>query len=242
MTRIAFALILGALLLNAEPGAKDDGAPFLKQYLEASRAQKEKGQGLAMDVDIEASIPSLKKKGRFHALRHVTRVGGITYRAITFQGDNTVKKDVIARYLQAEKEAAEKGGQSLGITPDNYKFDYYGEYGADPWRLHLFEVVPKAKRPGLFRGWLWIEAMSGLPVREQGEFVKSPSLFIRKIAFVRDYVIRNGVAYLTQIDSTVQTRIIGAAKIQVRYSNHTPLTGADAGLAAPESTPAADSR
>ena len=165
MTRIAIALILAGLSLRAEPGAKDPGQPYLDQYLAASRAQKTKTADLAMDIDIEASIPSLKKKGRFQALRQVTRLGAITYRAITFQGDNTVKKDVIARYLQAEKEASEKGGQSLGITPDNYKFSYYGEYGEDPWRLHLFEVEPRSKRAGLFRGWLWIEATTGLGPR-----------------------------------------------------------------------------
>ncbi|MEZ5356332.1 MAG: hypothetical protein R2762_27165 [Bryobacteraceae bacterium] len=234
MNRIASALILAALSANAAPGVKDEGTTFLNQYLEATRAQKEKQQAVAMDVDIQASIPSLKKKGRFQALRQVTRLGAITYRAITFQGDNTVKKDVIARYLQAEKEATEKSGQSLGITPENYKFDYYGEYGEDPWRLHLFEVIPRSKRPGLFRGWIWIEATTGLPVREQGEFVKSPSLFIRKIAFVRDYAIRDGIAYLTSIDSTVQTRIIGPANVLVRYSNHRPATESEAAVAAQE--------
>jgi hypothetical protein len=234
-------LILAASFAYAEPGAKDDGTPYLNLYLEATRAQREKSTGLAMDVNIEASIPTLKKQGRFAALRHVTRLGAITYRAITFQGDNTVKKDVIARYLQAEKEASKKGGRSLGITPDNYKFEYYGQYGEDPWRLHLFEVIPKAKRAGLFHGWLWIEATTGLPVREQGEFVKSPSIFLKRISFVRDYVIRDGVSYLTRIDSNVQTRIIGAANIEVRYSNHTPLN-AEENRAASDAAPPADSR
>ncbi|MEZ5404430.1 MAG: hypothetical protein R2729_32420 [Bryobacteraceae bacterium] len=241
MTRTAIALIAAALLLPAEPFGADEGAAYLDRYFEATRTQKEKTRGLAMDVDIDASIPSMKKQGRFHALRQVTRLGAITYRAITMQGDNTVKKDVIARYLQAEKEAAEKGSQSLGITPENYKFKYWGSYGEAPWRLHLFEIDPRKKQPGLFRGWIWIEDSTGLPVREQGEFVKSPSIFIRKISFTRDYEIQDGVAYLKSIESTIDTRIVGEANIAVRYSNYKPLDDAQS-VSAVEGTPVADSR
>jgi hypothetical protein len=142
-----------------------EGRTYLEQYLQANRSQDEKLRGLKMDVDIEASVPILNRTGRFHALRHVSKLGQITYRAITFQGDNSIKNDVIARYLQAEKESSEKN-LDLRRTPDNYKFKYYGEYGAGDWKLHLFELTPKEKRAGLFKGWLWIHSGTGLPVRE----------------------------------------------------------------------------
>jgi len=185
-------------------------------------------------MEIEASLPSLNRKGKFHALRHISKLGKITYRAITFQGDNTIKNDVIARYLQAEKESADKN-LNLRRTPENYKFKYYGQYGEGDWKLHLFELIPKEKKPGLFRGWLWIEATTGLPVREQGEFVKNPSIFLKRVEFVRDYEIRDGVAVPVKMDSQIQTRVAGKAEMSIRYSNLGP--------AADESvTPAAASR
>lgn len=201
------------------PDLKDlDGQPFLQQYLTATKGQDEKLRGLAMDVEIEASVPSLNRKGKFHALRSVSKLGQITYRAITFQGDNTIKNDVIARFLQAEKEAAEKG-LNLGRTPENYKFKYYGAYGQGDWKLHLFELTPKEKKPGFFQGWLWIESKTGLPVREQGEFVKNPSIFLKRVEFVRDYEIRDGVAVPMKMDSQIQTRVAGKAEMSVRYLN-----------------------
>lgn len=195
-----------------------DGQAFLDQYLNATRGQDEKLRGLAMDCEIEASLPSLNRKGKFHALRQISKLGQITYRKITFQGDNTVKNDVIARYLQAEKEAAEKG-VNLGRTPENYKFKYFGAYGEGDWKLHLFELTPKEKKPGLFHGWLWIEAQTGLPVREQGEFVKNPSIFLKRVEFVRDYELREGVAVPVKVDSQIQTRVAGKAEISIRYTN-----------------------
>ena len=50
--------------------------------------------------------------------------------------------------------------------------------------------------------------------------MKSPSVFLKKITFVRDYEIRGGVAYPTRIVSNVETRLVGPAEMNVRYSNH----------------------
>ena len=205
---------------DPDPGDKKEteGRPVLQQYLKATRGQDEKLRGLAMDVEIDASVPSLNRKGKFHALRQISKLGLITYRAITFQGDNTIKNDVIARYLQAEKEAAEHG-VNLGRTPENYKFKYYGSYGSGGWKLHLFELIPREKKAGLFHGWLWVEARTGLPVREQGEFVKNPSIFLKRVEFVRDYEIRDGVAVPVKVDSQILTRVAGRAEMVIRYTN-----------------------
>ena len=193
------------------------GATALDRYLSATKVQYSKLRGLSMEVDIYASLPRLGKNGSLHAFRSVTRLGAITYRTLIFQGDNTVKKDVIARYLQAEKEAGEKPG--LTITPDNYKFHYRGVYPWGAGKLHLFELTPRRKEIGLFQGWLWVDDATGLPVREQGEFARNPSVFLKKVSFVRDYIHKDGVAIPVRIESTIDTRLIGRAEVEVRYSN-----------------------
>lgn len=210
----------------ATPPVPRAGDLVLDRYFTATQNQRSKVSDLAMEVDLEASLPRLKKAGKLHAWRYVTRLGAITYRALTVQGDNTVKKDVIARYLQAEKEAM--GKQGLGITRENYKFEYRGEYPWGPGKLHLFYLEPRRKLVGLFEGWLWIEDASALPVREQGELAKSPSVFLKKVAFVRDYIHEDGVAIPVRIDSLIHTRIIGAAEVRVRYTNITKQARADA--------------
>jgi hypothetical protein len=217
---LLLAASLSAFAFDPDPADKREaeGQRYLDQYLTASKGQDEKLRGLNMDCEIQASLPSLNRKGKFHALRQISKLGQVTYRAITFQGDNTIKNDVIARYLQAEKEAAEKG-VNLGRTPENYKFKYYGVYGEGDWKLHLFELTPKEKKAGLFHGWLWIESKTGLPVREQGEFVKNPSIFLKRVEFVRDYEIRDGVAVPVKVDSQIQTRVAGKAEMSIRYSN-----------------------
>ena len=80
-----------------------------------------------MDVDIQASLPKLKKQGRLQALRRISSLGRITYEMLKFEGDGTVKNNVIARYLTAEAQAQNTDEMpSLSVTPENYKFKYKG--------------------------------------------------------------------------------------------------------------------
>ena len=72
---------------------------------------------------------------------------------------------------------------------------------------------------GLFKGELWLDAETGMPVRESGEFVKNPSVFLKKIAFVRDYEIQGGVAIPKHIESTVDTRLVGRAELSIEFTN-----------------------
>ena len=172
-----------------------------------------------MEVEIEASLPKLKRRGRLHALRHISRLGRITYEAILFEGDNTVKNSVIARYLAADTQAQANDGSSVAVTPANYKFKYKGRLDQEGRQVHVFQLTPRKKRVGLFKGELWLDAETCLPVRESGRLVKNPSIFLRRIEFVREYDILDGVAVPRSIESTVETRVVGKAELTVRFRN-----------------------
>jgi hypothetical protein len=210
-------LAIAPLTLHADGGDAASAQEVLSRFHEATREQARQLRDVEMDVEIDAALPRLGRKGTLSALRAIGRLGQITYKAITFQGDDSIKRDVIARYMQAEVEASQKPG--LGIQPENYKFRHAGYHKAGDWELYLYEITPRQKKPGLFRGWIWLEAKSAMPVREEGEFVKSPSIFLRRISFTRDYTVQDGISIPSAIRSTVDTRIVGKAEIQVRYKN-----------------------
>jgi len=208
--------------------AAETGGEVLARYLSRNSDQKTALRDVSMEVDIEAELPLLKKEGKLRALRHISRVGEVTYEVVSFIGDNMVKKDVIARYIAAEVESsASDDHDDMAITEENYRFKYRGAYGDGDWRLHLFELKPRRKTVGLFKGWLWIEATSGLPVRESGRFVKNPSVFLKAVEFVRDYHIRDGVAVPVSIESTIRTRLIGRAELRIRFGDVSTEGSAD---------------
>jgi hypothetical protein len=136
-----------------------------------------------------------------------------------------VKNEVIERYLAAEQEGRENG--SIAITRANYKFKLKGKVTqtnqltqADQ-KIYVFELSPKKKKVGLFKGELWVDAATGMPVRESGELVKNPSIFLKKVAFVRDYEIQDGISVPVHIESTVDTHLIGTAELSINFSNYT---------------------
>ena len=191
----------------------------VETYSELRSLQDARLRGATMEVEIEASLPKLKKQGRLHALRRISRLGRITYEAVHFEGDNSVKSNVIARYLAADAQAQTNDDSELAITPANYKFKYKGLLDQEGRLVYVFELTPRKKRVGLFKGELWLDAETSLPVRESGHLVKSPSIFVRRIEFVREYEIRDGVAIPVQIASTVDTRLVGKAELTVYFRN-----------------------
>ncbi len=182
-----------------------------------------------MDVDMDASLPNLKKHGKLHALRRISALGRITYEALRFEGDNTVRNQVIARYLNAEAEAQQSPrASSMAVTPDNYKFKYKGHNQIDGRDTYVFEVKPRQKRAGLFQGEVWIDSTTYLRVRDSGKLVKNPSFFLKRVAFVRNYEIRDGISEPRQVQSVVETRLVGKAELTINFSNFMVDTTASA--------------
>jgi hypothetical protein len=71
--------------------------------------------------EIEASLPKLNKNGRLRAIRRTLSAHDPEYQVLEMSGDSMVKHQLIVRYLDADKRAAELSNASTAITPANYK-------------------------------------------------------------------------------------------------------------------------
>ena len=206
--------------LGALRGATGTGPDaVVENYRAAVEQQEHAFAGSSMEIDIEASLPKLKKHGRLHGLRRISRLGRITYEALHFEGDNSVKHHVIARYLAAEAEAQAEGSPSLAVTPANYKFKYKGPKQSGDQTVEVFEVTPRHKVVGLFKGEIWIDAKTFLCVRQSGRLVKPSSIFVKSIDFVKEFEIQGGIAVPRQIHSLVNTRLVGPAELTIDFRN-----------------------
>jgi len=199
--------------------------------MDATQEQQTALRGGSMEVDIDARLPKRKMQGTLHALRNISRLGRITYHMLGFSGDNTVKTEVIARYLSAEVQANQgdrQGDSNLSITPENYKFKYKGTEDLNGRSAYILRVTPRHKKVGLFKGELWLDAETYMPVRESGSFVKTPSMFLKKIQFVRNYMMQNGVSVPQRTESKIEARFFGPVELDINYLNFSKETDADA--------------
>lgn len=213
-------LAAGIVCLPALAEPKASPVPeeqMVSRYLQATQAQQSALRGGTEEVDIDAAVPKYKKQGKLHALRSISKLGKITYKALGFSGDNVVKTEVIANYLKAEVEAAAKGSSDVALTPQNYKFKYKGTEHWNGREVYILHVNPRQKKAGLFKGELWLDAETYMPVRESGRLVKSPSFMLKKVEFVRDYELENGVSMPQRTESRVETRFFGSVELNINY-------------------------
>ena len=223
-------LLLSSVVFGADTddASQPQGASadIINKYLQATQTREDALRGVSMEVEITADVPSLQEHGRLHALRSISKVGQITYHVLGFQGSNTIKNHVIARYLQAEQQG--QGDESLAITPTNYKFKFRGEKEQNGHNVYVFQLSPHKKRVGLFKGEMWLDTKTYLPLYEKGRFVKSPSIFFKKVEFTRAFAIQNGVAVPQSLSSTINVRLIGKVELNINYSNFMPSPDATA--------------
>ena len=189
---------------------------MVSRFVQANEQQQTALRGGTMEVDMDASVPKLKKQGKLHALKNISKLGKITYHALGFSGDNMVKTEVIARYLNAELQANQEGA-NLSITPENYKFKYKGMENLNGRDVYVLHVTPRQKKVGLFKGELWLDSQTYMPVRESGQFVKTPSIFLKKMEFVQSFEIQDGVSIPQKLESKADVRFFGSVQFTINY-------------------------
>jgi len=166
-------------------------------------------------IEIDASLPN-EKHGRLRAIRRRLPFGKPDYQVLEIDGDQTVRQQVIARYLSGEARAAAIPSSSVAITPANYKFRQQGFIGVGRTSAYVFQITPRRKGEGLIKGELWIDAETGLVVRLSGYLVKRPSVFVRHVDMTRETDLRDGIAVTRVTHLSVDTRLIGRAELTIQ--------------------------
>jgi hypothetical protein len=221
LSRFILSVLLAGGWAFAEPAGKTEAPILVDRYLSAAQSQKDYLRDMKMEVEIDAKVPRLNKWGKLTGWRYVSRLGKITYDALKFDGDNQIKKEVIARFLSAETQAVDS--PQMAIDPSNYKFSYKGLQEKLGHRVHVFRLDPRKKAVGLFKGELWLDEATCQPVRESGRFVKNPSVFFKKVEFVRHFEVQDGVAVPKRLDSFADTRLVGRVELNIVFTNYSRL-------------------
>jgi hypothetical protein len=165
---------------------------------------------------VRAELPQTSQKGEFELHRHYAAPKTLEFSAIHFTGDKFVKGNVITRVLQSEVDHVQKDSPALtALSSENYKFSYRGTTENGERLVHVFQVKPRHKRVGLFKGHIFVDAYTGSLVGAEGRFVKSPSFFLSKIDFVQEYTDVDGFTVPTHIHSEAKTRLVGRVVVDI---------------------------
>ena len=200
----------------------------LERYLQARDAHPSVEREETVEVQIDASLPRLRKHGTMRGWKRITRAGQTVYSGLRFTGDKLIRNDVISRYLAADVEKRSDRGD-VAIASSNYRFQSLGEADYNGRAAQVFRVIPKRKRAGLFRGELWLDEATAMPLREWGDFVKSPSRFVSHPRFVRDYDLAENRSQPRRLILTAHAFFIGDVQLTILYSDGAGPDGAKDG-------------
>ena len=235
------SLLLAANDASPTNAAADSAVPFsspvvlprmgpeftLQVYRNRAGMQVEQLSSYSATMLIRAQLPDTQQYGEYELQRQYFAPRTLAFKAVRFTGDNFVKSNVILRLLQSEVSHVAKDDPSLNaITPANYKFSYKGTTQLDGRTVHVYQVKPRQKRAGLFKGRIYLDAYTASMVRAEGKLVKSPSLFIKKIEFVQDYADIDSFTLPVHIHSEAQARIVGRAIVDIYHSDYHPVPAA----------------
>ncbi len=210
--RTATALMIMTSLLSHAEALKP--ADALDRYFATRQHEQPACAGSQFAVQIDASLPGLKKNGSMTGIRRIVQPGAVVYRGLRFTGDKFVKTQVIARFLAHDTDSGTQTNEA-SVTPANYVFQYDGVSAYNGLTAYVFLLKPRRKRTGLFQGELWLDADTAAPVRLWGDLVKSPSIFVRSFRFVQDYQTVAGCTEPLRLLLTARTRIVGTVEMTV---------------------------
>jgi hypothetical protein len=227
--RAGAAVLIMALLLsgcrsatNAPPVAFDPlslgpAGAALKKFLERPLRK----EALWMKARFQAVIPNMKKEGVMQTERVIDASGHNSFEMKSYQGDDTIKKQVIARYIGGlQDNSTTAPPEAVEISPRNYKIKYKRAASLAERPVEIFELTPKRSALGLFKGEIWLDPDSGLPLRTTGRFVRNPSVIFKSVDFTQDFVLKDGRALESELSVDSNTRVVGRVQMLIRYTDH----------------------
>ena len=195
----------------------------LATYQRGLQEQSSDLSGYTATTIIEAELTESAQKAEFELKQRYAAPGILEFTPVRSSGDSFVRSNVIVRLLQSEVEHVQKREQwKTAIDAENYKFSYKGDEQLNGTAVHVYDVKPRHKRVGLFKGRVYVDASDGCLLRAQGRIVKSPSFFIKRIDFVQEYATIEGFTFPVHLHSEAQTRIAGKAVVDIVLKDYRP--------------------
>jgi hypothetical protein len=170
-------------------------------------------------VLIQASIPELYKESALLAVRQTGNNERSEFLILGMDGDGSVAEEVIARYFTIEEQMENLPRSSILITPENYRFQFRGQVKTGNGNAYIYDITPRKRRPGLLKGQIWIDAVTGAELLVSGHLTDTSSTS-SSITFVREVTLdASGYTRVTHL--TFDVRLLGRSELIV---TERPLT------------------
>jgi len=199
--------------------------PALSTYERRTAWQSANLASYSDTTAVRAELPESSRHGEFQFERRYVAPHSLKFKVVRFTGNNFVNFEVIMRILRSEIDHVQKDDPTLtAIVTANYKFSYKATVSIQGRIMHVFQVKPRKKRVGLFKGSIYLDAYTGSLVYAVATLVKSPSFFIKKIEFVQQYADSGPFTFPSDLHMEASTRLVGRVIVDMEHRDYHPMT------------------
>jgi len=142
-------------------------------------------------------------------------VAGFTYEVIDEQGSGLIRSRVLRAALEAERSAKQNAQRArAALTPTNYEFESAAEAGEG---LQRIRIRPRRKEPLMIDGSILLKSEDADLVRIEGQLVKRPSFWTRRVDVTREYARIGGARVPVMMTSVADVLFVGRSTFEMRY-------------------------
>jgi len=139
---------------------------------------------------------------------------------------------IVRQMLEHETEIG-RNYTSTDLAPANYDFRYLREEELAGRRCHVLEIIPRRKDKNLLRGQIWVDAITYLLQRTEGEPARSPSWWLKDARVMLVYGDVGGMWLQTSSESSAEVRFLGRHTMMSRDVEYKMITLAASASVAP---------
>ena len=144
-----------------------------------------------------------------------------TFKTISVHGVGWIHRRVFGRLMEAEAEAAQgQDKTNSAITSANYDAQLLGSDSLSGRPCYVLSLVPRRRDKYLFVGKAWIDKEDFAIARLEGEPAKSPSFWVVRAPFVREYQRVEQFWLPRQDETRTEIRLAGAYVLRIQYADY----------------------
>ena len=146
--------------------------------------------------------------------------GTFTFEVIEESGSDLIRNKVLHPALMEEQRACASGQLAdSALSPANYEFAL-DDLSAEPDLLRI-ALTPRHKNRSLIQGAAFVKRQDADLVTVEGELVKRPSFWTRKVHVVRRYARIDGVRVPVEMQSRAEVLMVGRSTFSMTYEYST---------------------
>lgn len=143
------------------------------------------------------------------------------FKIISEKGSGLIRSRVFKPLMEVEVETASvRNRNDSSITPNNYTFELLGEEDVNGYHCFVVQAIPKRAAKYLFKGKVWIHAEEFAVVQIEGQPAVNPSVWIKRMDFVRRYQKVGEFWLPLKNQSITRVRIFGKNTMTTDYDDY----------------------